>query len=100
MQDQTGESRAYVPPRKAAEAQRRFDKTFEKTKTLSFLPPQITAMGGPATAVHTVPLPELASAATSDWTWLAEGCGHVAPLELPLTVLCTKNLEPRSWRPD
>src|ERR1700750_2202635 len=34
--DQTGESRVYVLPQKAAEEQRRFDKTW----MLSFLPPE------------------------------------------------------------
>jgi hypothetical protein len=39
--DQTGESQVYVPPRKAAEEQQRFDKT----EMLSFLPPEIAAAG-------------------------------------------------------
>jgi hypothetical protein len=39
MWDQTGESQVYVLPRKAAEEQQRFDKTW----MLSFLSPEITA---------------------------------------------------------
>jgi len=79
MQDQTGESRVYVLPRIAAEEQQRFDKTFEKTKTLSFLPPQIIAMGGPATAVHTVLLPELLSEASSGEACVPEAVGISLP---------------------
>ena len=39
--DQTGESRVYVLPRKAAEERQRFDKA----QTLSFLPPEMRAAG-------------------------------------------------------
>src|SRR4029077_20403535 len=55
--DQTGESRVYVLPRKAAEEQQRFDKT----QMLSFLPPEITAAGTTILPrrFKTVPLPQI-----------------------------------------